>query len=432
MGGANAPSNCIFTVTNYNELKNALDNHGAPDSPKIIYLDGVISGNTLPDGTPATEEYYARDTSYTWDQYLQSFNETYKAELAASSDPADQERLQILNEQADGRYVASVEQKKQVTLKIGANTTIKPAKKAKVARIEDIALAVNWTSNIILQGFEMYTPVDLFPEWDPTDGSTGNWNSGFDAIGIVTSTNIWIDHLTISDDNHPDSAEPTIFGKKLQRHDGAIDITEGSDMITVSFNHIYNHDKTHLVGNNDANNLGPGDIGKLRVTFYGNHWVNTKERSPRLRFGISHVFNNYYQGTLAAPNTLVYYLGMGINSTIISEANAFEIDVGSLSSTAAANYVIGQYKGHVFSDNQSLVNGEYPDLEAIAKAKYDTARGAEVNAATAAGRPVAQWAAYEFSHEVPQLPYEYELKKADGVKKWVNKNAGHKNYKWSK
>ncbi|KAG8921802.1 hypothetical protein FRC02_012348 [Tulasnella sp. 418] len=432
MGGANAPKKSIFTVKNYNQLKTALSNYGSPDSPKIIYLDGVISGNTLPDGTPATEDYYARDTSYKWDLYLQSFNETYKAQLAASSNPADQEKLQILNEQADGRYVASVEQKKQVTLKVGANTTIKPAKTAKVARIEDIALAVNWTSNVILQGFQMYTPIDLFPEWDPTDGSTGNWNSGFDAIGIVTSTNIWLDHLTISDDNHPDSAEPTIFGKKLQRHDGAIDITEGSDLITISYNHIYNHDKTHLVGNNDLNNLGPGDIGKLRVTFYGNHWVNTKERSPRLRFGTNHIFNNYYQGTLAAPNTLVYYLGMGINSTIISEANVFEIDTASLTSNAAANYVVGQYKGHVLSDNKSLVNGGYPDLEAVAKTKFDTAKTAEVNAAAAAGRPVAEWATYQFTDKVPKFPrgYDYELKKASDVKKWVLKNAGHANYEW--
>ncbi|KAG8938880.1 hypothetical protein FRC03_006829, partial [Tulasnella sp. 419] len=218
----------------------------------------------------------------------------------------------------------------------------------------------------------------------------------------------------------------------LQRHDGAIDITEGSDLITVSFNHVYNHDKTHLVGNNDLNNLGPGDIGKLRVTFYGNHWVNTKERSPRLRFGINHVYNNYYEGTLAAPNTLVYYFGMGINSTIISEANAFEIDVKTLNSTAAANYVVGQYKGHVFSDRKSVVNGGYPDLEAVAKAKYDTAKAAEVKAAAAAGRPVAEWATYEFSDKVPKIPYEYDVKKAEDVKKYVKKNAGHKNYKWSK
>jgi pectate lyase len=62
-----------------------------------------------------------------------------------------------------------------------------------------MAIAINQTSNVIMQDFEVYAPIDLFPEWDPTDGSTGNWNSRYDAIGVVTSTNVWFDHLTVSD-----------------------------------------------------------------------------------------------------------------------------------------------------------------------------------------------------------------------------------------
>ncbi|KAG8964877.1 hypothetical protein FRC03_001266 [Tulasnella sp. 419] len=420
-GGAGAATSSIYTVHNYNEFKTALNNGGAPNAAKIIYIDGVISGSTLADGTPATQAYFARNTVYNWDLYLQSFNATYKAELAASSDPADAEKLALLNAQGTARSAAAVEQKKQVYIKIGANTSIIGKKDATVARVEEIALAIDSTTNVIFQDFEVYSPIDLFPEWDPTDGSTGNWNSAYDAISVIKSTNVWIDHLSVSDTNHPDSDEPTVFGHKVQRHDGAIDITDGSDLVTVSFTKIFNHDKTNLLGGSDSKTT---DRGKLRVTFYGNHWQNSQQRSPRVRFGTVHTFNNYFEGSLAEPHALIYYLGMGINSTIISEANSFDI-AGPADANAAADYVIGQYKGHVFSDNRSMVNGAFPDLEAVAKKKYDSAKAAEVAAAAAAGRAVAEWATYDYTDQTTLPTYFYRQKKAEDVKKWVLDNAGH-------
>jgi pectate lyase len=84
--------------------------------------------------------------------------------LQAANTPSAQQQLALLNAQADGRYVASLEQKKQITLKVGANTSILGAKGCKTSRIEDIALAVNWTNNVVFRNFEMYAPIDLFPE----------------------------------------------------------------------------------------------------------------------------------------------------------------------------------------------------------------------------------------------------------------------------
>ncbi|KAG8750867.1 hypothetical protein FRC12_012720 [Ceratobasidium sp. 428] len=318
-GGRGASPKSTYTVTNYNEFKKALDNNGKPHSPKIIYINGAISGNYLPNGQLATEEYYAKGTPYTWANYLDSFNQTLLAQLNASSVPADKARLQTLLLQESARYNSSLVQAAQISVKVGNNTSIlgyPKRKKGATARLEDIAVAVNQTNNVIMQDFEVWSPIDLFPEWDSADGSTGNWNSRYDAIGVVTSTNVWFDHLTISDGKHPDSEAPIVFGKVVQRHDGAIDIVEGADLITVSNSLIYNHDKSHLVGNNDANNLGPGDIGRLRVSFYYNAWISSLQRSPRLRFGKAHVFNNYYSASLDDPNEkLQYFLGMGIDST---------------------------------------------------------------------------------------------------------------------
>ncbi|KAG9101406.1 hypothetical protein FRC06_003047 [Ceratobasidium sp. 370] len=425
-GGRGAPPKSVYTVTNYNELKAALNNAGKPDAPKIIYINGAITGNYLPSGQVATEEYYAKDTVYTWANYLDSFNQTLLAQLNASSVPADKARLQTLLLQEPARYNASLVQAAQISVKVGNNTSIigKPGRKKGIARLEDMAIAVNQTNNVIMQDFEVWSPIDLFPEWDPTDGSTGNWNSRYDAIGVVTSTNVWFDHLTISDGLHPDTEAPTIFGKKVQRHDGAIDITEGADLITMSHCLVYNHDKSHLVGNNDANNLGPGDIGRLRVSFHANAWLSSLQRSPRLRFGKAHVFNNYYNASLDDPEEkLQYFLGMGIDSSILSEANVFEITTKS-TTTPAVNAVIGQYKGYRLKDNRSWVNGTFADIEAVAKSKYDAAKTTEVAAAAAAGRPVAEWATHEFTNEVFKPDYFYRLKKAEDVKKYVLANAG--------
>ncbi|QRV84992.1 pectate lyase [Ceratobasidium sp. AG-Ba] len=394
--------------------------------PRIIYIDGAISGNYLPNGQIATEQDYAKGTVYSWANYLDSFNQTLIAQLNASTIPADKTRLQTLLLQESARYNSSLVQAAQISVKIGNNTSIlgKPKRKNGIARLEDMAIAVNQTNNVIMQDFEVWSPIDLFPEWDPTDGSTGNWNSRYDAIGVVTSTNVWFDHLTISDGLHPDTEAPTIFGKKVQRHDGAIDITEGADLITMSNCLVYNHDKSHLVGNNDANNLGPGDIGRLRVSFYANAWLSSLQRSPRLRFGKAHVFNNYYNASLDDPNEkLQYFLGMGIESSILSEANVFEITTKS-TTTPAVNAVVGQYKGYRLKDNRSWVNGTFANIEAVAKSKYDTAKAAEVAAAAAAGRAVAEWATHEFTNEVFKPDYFYRLKKAEDVKKYVLANAG--------
>ncbi|CAE6510398.1 unnamed protein product [Rhizoctonia solani] len=423
-GGRGAPSSSVYTVTNFNEFKTALDNKGKPNAPKIIYIDGAISGNYLSNGQVATEEYYANGTVYSWQNYLDSFNQTLLDQLKASSDPVDQTRLQILQLQESARYNSSLIQTAQISIKVGNNTSIlgNPKRKKKVARLEDMAIAVNQTNNVIMQDFEVYSPIDLFPEWDPSDGSTGNWNSRYDAIGVVTSTNVWFDHLTISDGLHPDTEAPTIFGKKVQRHDGAIDITEGADLITMSHCLVYNHDKSHLVGNNDANNLGPGDIGRLRVSFHANAWLSSLQRSPRLRFGKAHVFNNYYNASLDDPEEpLQYFIGMGIESSILSEANVFEV---TTKSKPAANAVIGQYKGYRFKDNRSWVNGTFADLEAVAKSKYDTAKAAEITAAATAGRAVAEWATHNYTNDVFKPDYFYRLKKAEDVKKYVLANAG--------
>jgi pectate lyase len=98
-----------------------------------------------------------------------------------------------------------------------------------------------------------------------------------DLINVqMFSHHVWIDHNDLSNGD-----------------DGAVDIKRGSDLITVSWNHFHDHDKTTLVGHDDAN--AAQDTGRLRVTYHHNFFDRSDQRNPRVRFSpLVHVYNNYY------------------------------------------------------------------------------------------------------------------------------------------
>lgn len=103
-----------------------------------------------------------------------------------------------------------------------------------------------------------------------------------DAIGIQSSTNIWIDHVDVSSDlNH---------GKDY--YDGLIDLSHGTDFVTISNSHIHDHYKASLVGHSDMNMAE--DTGKLHVTYVNNYWTNINSRAPSLRFGTAHIYDNLF------------------------------------------------------------------------------------------------------------------------------------------
>ncbi|MEM9195109.1 MAG: polysaccharide lyase family 1 protein [Myxococcota bacterium] len=70
--------------------------------------------------------------------------------------------------------------------------------------------------------------------------------------------------------------------------DGAFDATEGVTEITVSYTHIFDHDKAMLVGAGSDDGDGAG----MRWTGYRNWYENVVQRLPFIRFGQAHSFNN--------------------------------------------------------------------------------------------------------------------------------------------
>ncbi|KAG8380065.1 hypothetical protein BUALT_Bualt07G0154700 [Buddleja alternifolia] len=118
-----------------------------------------------------------------------------------------------------------------------------------------------------------------------------------DAIRMLTSSNIWIDHNTLYD-----------------CQDGLIDVTRGSTGITISNNWFRFQDKVMLLGHND----GFRRDQDMKVTVAFNHFgPRCQQRMPRIRFGYAHVVNNLYLGWGQ------YAIGGSSNPSIKSQANLF-------------------------------------------------------------------------------------------------------------
>ncbi|MBA4094904.1 MAG: pectate lyase, partial [Candidatus Accumulibacter sp.] len=186
------------------------------------------------------------------------------------------------------------------------------------------------------------------------DGDTGNWNAEFDAISIVGSHHVWVDHNSFTDAPLTDDTLPVENGKPRQCHDGALDIREASDYVTVSYNHFALHTKNTLVG---ASDKAVDDAGRLRVTFSNNLFEYIAGRAPRVRFGQVHLFNNYHVGDRKHPAYRHgYSVGVAKQARIVSHANAFEIAGARACTDAVRAFATGADAGS-FADSGSLLNG---------------------------------------------------------------------------
>ncbi|MFK4122263.1 polysaccharide lyase family 1 protein [Streptomyces longwoodensis] len=112
-----------------------------------------------------------------------------------------------------------------------------------------------------------------------------------DAITVQASTKVWIDHNSLSSDRS--------HGKDY--YDGLVDVTHGSDYVTVSWNTFKDHYKGSLVGHSDSN--AGEDTGHLRVTYHHNWFNNVNSRIPSLRFGTGHFYDNYVVGAETAVHS---------------------------------------------------------------------------------------------------------------------------------
>jgi pectate lyase len=164
-----------------------------------------------------------------------------------------------------------------------------------------IGLGTNATleGNLIISGVSNVVVRNLFIT-NPTLSGEG------DGITIRNSSHhVWVDHCTFYD-----------------CRDGELDVTFGSDFVTVSWCKFYytfnsGHNFVNLIGGDDSHT---GDMGKLHVTFHHNWWsALCVERMPRVRYGRVHSYNNYFN----APGNN-YCVRASLESEVLIEGNYFE------------------------------------------------------------------------------------------------------------
>ncbi|SHO55437.1 pectate lyase family protein [Vibrio quintilis] len=197
-----------------------------------------------------------------------------------------------------------------------------------------------------------------------------------DSIGVRSSHNIWFDHLTVTDGP-----------------DGILDLTTGTDHVTVSWSKFYytsknrSHRLALLFGG--GSNHGDTDSGKNNHTIHHN-WFgkNMDQRMPRLLFGKGHIYNNYYN----APGNS-YAIGSGSWASLLVENNYFK-DVKN---------------PHRFQDSN-------PSYITARGNIYDHTSGRKDTGAGGSGsNPPKAWT---------NPPYQYQLDKAKDVPALVQRCAG--------
>ncbi|HMO33450.1 MAG TPA: DUF5018 domain-containing protein [Lacibacter sp.] len=126
-------------------------------------------------------------------------------------------------------------------------------------------------------------------------------------IGEPETHHIWIDHCTLG--------HPTTLPANQDSPDGGVDSKQGASYITVSWCLFRNSWKTSLTGHSDNN--ASEDVGKLKVTYYANHFLNTNSRNPRVRFGEVHVLNNLFE------RVGLYGIAAANQARVVAEGNFF-------------------------------------------------------------------------------------------------------------
>jgi pectate lyase len=269
---------------------------------------------------------------------------------------------------SDQKYGGSINIPSNTTL-VGINSNGKPARitgtsfliggelgngtlaaeegfKAWIAAGKDGDKYPTWTRNVIIRNLKIDTPWDVNPE--------DSGNAYADGMTLSRAQNIYIEHITMSDGDTPDSLASDT------RHDGALDVVRGSDYVTITNSHFTKHHKTTLVGNGDSGRAWSDDT-RLHVTFANNWWDSLAARLPLNRFGQVHLYNNLISGATEGGDA-DFKFESGIDaryqSNMLVENMAFNIN-GLKAESFCGKAIKGKsYKGyrsttHLFTSDRS-------------------------------------------------------------------------------
>jgi pectate lyase len=136
------------------------------------------------------------------------------------------------------------------------------------AVFDQLGIHIREASNIIIQNV---TVRNVKKSGSPT-------SNGGDAIGMeATVRNVWVDHVTLE-----------ASGGESEGFDGLFDLKNNTQYVTLSYSILRNSGRGGLVGSSES------DRSNGFITYHHNLYENIDSRTPLLRGGIAHIYNNYY------------------------------------------------------------------------------------------------------------------------------------------
>ena len=138
------------------------------------------------------------------------------------------------------------------------------------AVFDQLGIHIRDSSNIIIQNV---TVRNVKKSGSPT-------SNGGDAIGMESTVrNVWVDHVNLE-----------ASGGESEGFDGLFDMKDNIQYVTLSYSTLRNSGRGGLIGSSES------DRSNGFITFHHNLYENIDSRTPLLRGGIAHIYNNYYVG----------------------------------------------------------------------------------------------------------------------------------------
>ncbi|AGZ41441.1 pectate lyase family protein [Actinoplanes friuliensis] len=136
------------------------------------------------------------------------------------------------------------------------------------AVFDQLGIHIRDSSNIIVQNV---TVRNVKKSGSPT-------SNGGDAIGMESTVrNVWVDHVTLE-----------ASGGESEGFDGLFDMKDNTQYVTLSYSILRNSGRGGLIGSSES------DLSNGFITFHHNAYENLDSRTPLLRGGIAHIYNNSY------------------------------------------------------------------------------------------------------------------------------------------
>ncbi|GAT67220.1 pectate lyase [Planomonospora sphaerica] len=136
------------------------------------------------------------------------------------------------------------------------------------AVFDQVGIHIRDSSNIIIQNV---TVRNVKKSGSPT-------SNGGDAIGMESTVrNVWVDHVSLE-----------ASGGESEGFDGLFDMKGNTQYVTLSYSTLRNSGRGGLVGSSES------DLSNGFITYHHNLYENIDSRTPLLRGGIAHIYNNHY------------------------------------------------------------------------------------------------------------------------------------------